>query len=89
MGNKVFSWLLRRLTDADIKDGQTGFRAIRREVFETIELRGDFTYTQEMIIKTAKEGWRIENVPVNFYQRTAGESRLISSPYLMHSVQGS
>ncbi len=79
-GNKAFSWLLRFLTDKDIKDGQTGFRAIRKDVLETIQLRGDFTYTQEMIIKSAKEGWRIENIPINFYPRIEGESRLISSP---------
>lgn len=79
-GNKAFTWLLRRLTGADIWDGQTGFRAARKEVFETIELNGDFTYTQEMIVKTAKEGWRIANVPVNFYQRRSGESRLMSGP---------
>lgn len=79
-GNKAFSRLLCLLTGVDINDGQTGFRAIRKEVLETIKLRGDFTYTQEMIIKTAKEGWRIENVPINFYQRSAGESRLFSSP---------
>jgi len=79
-GNKAFTWLLRRLTGADIRDGQTGFRAARKEVFETIELNGDFTYTQEMIVKAAKEGWRIANVPVNFYQRRSGESRLMSGP---------
>ncbi|MCX9083572.1 MAG: glycosyltransferase family 2 protein [Candidatus Methanoperedens sp.] len=79
-GNKAFTWLLRRLTGADIKDGQTGFRATRKEVFETIEIEGDFTYTQEMIVKTAKEGWRIANVPINFYQRSVGESRLMSGP---------
>lgn len=80
-GNKAFSWLLRRLTGVYIKDGQTGFRAMRREVLESIKLRGDFTYTQEMIVKASKEGWRIENVSVNFYQRSAGKSRLISSPF--------
>lgn len=79
-GNKAFSWLLRRLTGINIKDGQTGFRAVRKEVLETIILRGDFTYTQEMIIKSSEEGWRIKNVSINFYQRTAGDSRLISSP---------
>lgn len=79
-GNKAFTWLLRRLTGVDIKDGQTGFRATRKEVFETLEIHGDFTYTQEMIVKVSKEGWRIANVPVNFYQRSAGESRLMSSP---------
>lgn len=79
-GNKAFTWLLRRLTGADIKDGQTGFRATRKEVFETLEIEGDFTYTQEMIVKAAKEGWRIANVPINFYQRSSGESRLMSGP---------
>lgn len=79
-GNKAFSWLLRRITGTDIKDGQTGFRAIRREVLENVRSRGDFTYTQEMIIKASNEGWRIESIPVNFYPRNAGESRLISSP---------
>lgn len=80
-GNKAFSWLLRRLTGVNIKDGQTGFRATRREVLESINLRGDFTYTQEMIVKVSKEGWRIANVPVDFYQRRDGESRLISHPF--------
>jgi glycosyltransferase involved in cell wall biosynthesis len=79
-GNKAFTWLLRRLTGTDIKDGQTGFRATRKEVFENVEIQGDFTYTQEMIVKTAKEGWRIVNVPVNFYERSVGESRLMSGP---------
>lgn len=79
-GNRAFSWLLRRLTGTEIKDGQTGFRAARKEIFETIEIQGDFTYTQEMIVKVAKEGWRIANVQVNFYQRYAGESRLMSGP---------
>jgi len=79
-GNSAFSCLLRCLTGDDIVDGQTGFRATRREALESIQLRGDFTYTQEMIVKASKEGWRIANVPINFYQRSAGESRLISSP---------
>lgn len=71
-GNKAFTWLLCMLTGADIKDGQTGFRTTRKEVFETLEIQGDFTYTQEMIVKVSKEGWRIANVPVNFYQRSTG-----------------
>jgi len=79
-GNKAFTWLLRRLTGTDIKDGQTGFRATRKEVFDTLEIHGDFTYTQEMIVKVSKEGWRIANVPVNFYRRTTGDSRLMSGP---------
>lgn len=80
-GNKAFSSVLRMLTGADVTDGQTGFRAMRREVLETAMPDNKYTYTQEMIIKTAKEGWRIKSVPITFVERAAGESRLISHPF--------
>ena len=60
-GNKAFSSVLRMLTGADVADGQTGFRAMRREVLETAMPSNKYTYTQEMIIKTSKEGWRIKS----------------------------
>lgn len=80
-GNNMFSSVLRILTGADVKDGQTGFRAMRREVLETAMPNNKYTYTQEMIIKTAKEGWRIKSIPITFVERIAGESRLISHPF--------
>jgi glycosyltransferase involved in cell wall biosynthesis len=79
-GNKMFSSVIRVLTGADVVDGQTGFRAMRREVLETSMPDNKYTYTQEMIIKAAKEGWRIKSVPITFGERIAGESRLISHP---------
>ena len=79
-GNKAFSHVLRILTGADVKDGQTGFRAMRREVLEMAMPANKYTYTQEMIIKTAKEGWRIKSVPITFVERVGGESRLIANP---------
>lgn len=80
-GNKSFSSVLRMLTGADVADGQTGFRAMRREVLETAMPDSKYTYTQEMIIKTAKEGWRIKSIPITFVERADGESRLISHPF--------
>ena len=81
IGNKAFSSVLRMLTGADVSDGQTGFRAMRREVLETAMPDNKYTYTQEMIIKTAKEGWRIRSIPITFVERADGESRLISHPF--------
>lgn len=81
LGNKAFSSVLRMLTGADVSDGQTGFRAMRREVLETAMPDNKYTYTQEMIIKTAKEGWRIKSIPITFVERADGESRLISHPF--------
>ncbi len=78
-GNKAFTKVLRYLTKEDVKDGQTGFRAMRREVLETALPHSKFSYTQEMIIRVAKEGWRIKSVPVHFYKRYDGESRLFGS----------
>jgi len=78
-GNRAFSWILRLLTDEDVKDGQTGFRAIRREVLESALPTSKFSYTQEMIIRAAKEGWRIKSVPIHFYARYDGKSRLFRS----------
>lgn len=79
-GNKSFSLVLRILTGADVKDGQTGFRAMRREVLETAMPENKYTYTQEMIIRSAEEGWRIKSVPITFIERVSGGSRLISHP---------
>ena len=81
VGNKAFSSVLRMLTGADVADGQTGFRAMRHEVLENAMPDNKYTYTQEMIIKAAKEGWRIKSVPITFVERAAGESRLISHPF--------
>lgn len=79
MGNKAFTWVLRKMTHEDIKDGQTGFRAIRRDVLETALPSSKFSYTQEMIIRVAKEGWRIKSVPIHFYPRYDDKSRLFGS----------
>ena len=64
----------------DVSDSQTGYRAIKREIFEHITLTADYTYTQEMIIRAAAEGFFITDVPVNFYKRKDGKSRLIRDP---------
>ena len=79
-GNKIITLIVRNLMNLDISDSQTGFRAIKREVIEHIVISADYTYTQEMIIRAAAEGFHIDEVPVNFYERKHGKSRLIRNP---------
>ncbi len=81
LGNIMFSWLIRSLAGADVRDAQTGFRATRREALEMSMPENRYTYTQEVILRIAKNGWRIKSVPVTFKERTSGESRLISHPF--------
>jgi len=80
LGNKIITLIIRNLMNLDISDSQTGFRAIKREILDHIILTADYTYTQEMIIRAAAEGFFIEDVPVIFYERKDGKSRLIRDP---------
>lgn len=80
-GNKAFSAVLRLLTGQNVHDGQTGFRAIHREVLEKCLPINRFSYTQEMILRAAKEGFVIKSVEVHFYARYDEQSRLFSNPF--------
>jgi len=80
IGNKVFTWAVNRFSGLHLSDTQTGFRAIRREILEEIKITSDYTYTQELVIRCAEEGFRIEEVPTTFVKRESGRSRLIADP---------
>lgn len=78
-GNRLFSKLTSMLSGMKISDAQTGFRAMTRDVAETVIPTSRYTYTQEMIIRAAKEGYDIVEVPIYFAKRTSGKSRLVSN----------
>lgn len=78
LGNRLATWLVRRLTGLPIKDAQTGFRAFSREAALRMNLYGKYTYVQEIIIQASHKGLKIEQVPIEF-RRREGKSRLISS----------
>ena len=81
LGNKIFTRLVRALTNTEISDAQTGFRAFNRAAaLASLDLAGRFTYTQEQIIRLVEEGFRVTEVPIYFAKRISGSSRLISSP---------
>ena len=80
MGNRAFSRVISKITGLPISDGQTGFRAFTKEVASRITIISSHTYTQEQIIKAAREKFRIKEVPVYFAKRH-DKSRLISNPF--------
>ena len=63
--NRFTSWLLRRLTGAPLHDVQSGYRAIRRTVFERIPLTTTHYDTEvEQLMRAAQAGMRIGEVSV-------------------------
>jgi len=79
LGNIAFSKVLTSLTKTRITDSTTGFRAFTAEIARDINYINTFTYTQEQIIKAAKQGFRIAEIPI--IARKTRESRLFKNPF--------
>lgn len=78
LGNIAFAKVLSQLTKVKITDSTTGFRAFTAEVARDINYINTFTYTQEQIIKGAKQGFRITEIPI--IARRTRNSRLFKNP---------
>lgn len=87
-GNKMYTKLLRFITKIGVSDGQTGFRAFTAEFSKMIRIRGDFTYTQEMILEAATKKAKIGEIPIFFAKRSDGKSRLMKNPFHFAMASG-
>ena len=78
LGNKAFAKTISSLVGVKITDSTTGFRAFTREVASEIRFINTFTYTQEQIIRAAKQKFKIIEIPIE--TRKTRDSRLFKSP---------
>lgn len=63
--NKFMSWLISRLARQKIPDTQCGFRLIKKEVLERLNLTTSRYETEsEILIKSSRLGFKIESVPI-------------------------
>lgn len=79
LGNIAFAEVLSSLTKVRITDSTTGFRAFTAEIAREINYINTFTYTQEQIIKAAKQGFKIAEIPI--IARKTRDSRLFKNPF--------
>jgi glycosyltransferase involved in cell wall biosynthesis len=81
------SWMVRKVSQTDIPDAPSGFRAISREAAMRMHVFSEYTYTIETIIQAGQHGMAIMSVPIrtNDFLR---KSRLIHSipAYLTRSI---
>lgn len=74
-GVRIFNYLIQLFTGVAITDSQSGYRAMKRQVLEKQKLKsGEYEIESEMLVKTAKAGFRVAEVPITFEQRTYGRS---------------
>ncbi|MFC1578520.1 glycosyltransferase [Thermodesulfobacteriota bacterium] len=75
---KLGSMVVRQLSDTDIPDVVSGFRAISRDAALKLNIISSYSYTIEMVIQAGKKNMAIAHVPVSINPKTR-ESRLFRS----------
>ncbi len=76
-GVHIFNILIRLLTGAVVSDSQSGYRVMKSFVLGDLNLKsGEYEIESEMLLKIAKQRFRIKEVPISFEQRTYGVSKL-------------
>jgi glycosyltransferase involved in cell wall biosynthesis len=71
------NFTLRHLARLPTTDASNGFRLFSRRVIERIAVESDqgFCYSIELLVKAHRLGWRIGEVPAQWFERRHGESR--------------
>ena len=68
------------ITGLPVRDATGGFKCYRREVLEAINLAGvksaGYAFQIEMSMKAFAKGFRIKEIPIVFYDRTEGTSKM-------------
>ncbi|MEX0751973.1 MAG: glycosyltransferase [Xanthobacteraceae bacterium] len=71
------SFTLHHLARLPARDATSGFRLFSRRAIDNIVIESDqgFAYSIELLVKAHRLGWRIGEVPAQWIERKAGQSR--------------
>lgn len=70
IGNKILNWLFRVTYGVELYDILSGYRALTKDVYKSINLtKHGFEVETELTVETLANGFRIIEVPVNYYKR--------------------
>jgi glycosyltransferase involved in cell wall biosynthesis len=78
VGNKVLTLLSNVMTDLNLTDMETGYKAFRREVIQSLVLEEDrFGFEPEVTAKIAQGRWRVYEVGISYSGRTYAQGKKI------------
>lgn len=76
VGNRILNRFFRFFYGINLEDILSGYRALRREVYKSLELkRKGFEVEVEMTVETLAKGFRILEVPIS-YKKREGKTKL-------------
>ncbi|SFL55184.1 Glycosyltransferase involved in cell wall bisynthesis [Halogranum rubrum] len=80
LGNPGLTAVLNLLYRSDVSDAHSGFRILRRDALEQLDLRSEgMEFASEMIMEATAKGLHIVEVPITYHVRR-GEATLASFP---------
>lgn len=78
--SRAGSLYARLILGVQVRDLTGGFRVIRREVLERVELptlrSQGYVFNIELTFRALREGFRVREVPITFHDRTIGASKI-------------
>lgn len=78
MGNGLLTFLSNIFSNLNLTDMETGYKAFRREVIQSIEIEENrFGFEPEITAKIAKGNYRIYEVGIGYFGRTYSEGKKI------------
>jgi glycosyltransferase involved in cell wall biosynthesis len=78
VGNRLLTLLSNMITNLNMTDMETCYKAFRREVIQSIPLEEDrFGFEPEITVKIAKRGLRVYEVGISYSGRTYAEGKKI------------
>jgi len=82
-GNRLISMIFSKLYKTNIHDFLVGLFVMRREAYEAVKHIEPYRSGQAGVfaIELAKRGYKIAEVPINYYSRKSGESKLTKSKF--------
>jgi glycosyltransferase involved in cell wall biosynthesis len=77
VGNKIITFCFNMLYKQNLSDTQSGFRAISHSAIEKVDFKEtDMAFATEMLIKFARNGFRMVEVPSTYKIRKYGKTKL-------------
>jgi len=79
VGNKLLTSLSDMVTNLNLSDVWTCYKALRRNVLQGLDLKENrFGFEQEITIKIARGGWPVYETPISYYGRSYAEGKKIT-----------
>jgi glycosyltransferase involved in cell wall biosynthesis len=79
VGNRLLTTMSNMFTNLNLSDVWTGYKAFRRDVLQTLELREErFGFEPEVTAKIARGRYRVYEVAISYWGRSYAEGKKIT-----------